>query len=52
MNELVRGCKFLNQEQIQNIRKASATFGENEHFYSYETKDNKYPALKDINLNK
>ena len=51
LNELVRGCKFLNQEQIQNIRKASATFGENEHFYSYETKDNdtrNQEALKKI----
>lgn len=40
LNELLQGVDFLSDEEIKAIRKAQTTFGNDERFYSYETKDN------------
>mgnify|MGYP000907909125 CR=1 FL=1 len=40
LNELVRKAEFLPQDVIDKIQKSQMRFGENEKFYSYETKDN------------
>ena len=40
LNELVRDANFLDKSEIDKIQKAQARFGNDEKFYSYETKDN------------
>lgn len=40
LSELVRGTKFRSKNEIENIKKAKIRFGNDDKFYSYETKDN------------